>query len=34
MKIANILSNAFNKNYTADQAVTDLGLLINEAALI
>lgn len=34
MKIANILSNAFNKNYTADQDVTDLGLLINEAALI
>ena len=31
--IANIYSNAFNKDYTADLAVVDLERLMNEATL-
>ena len=29
-----ILSNAFNKNYTADQAVEDVTRLMNQATLV
>jgi len=32
--LANIISNTFNKDYTASQAVADLEKLMNEATLI
>jgi hypothetical protein len=32
--LTNIISNALNKGYTADQAVADLEKLMNEATLI
>jgi hypothetical protein len=34
LTLPDILSNAFNKDYTADQAVADLTRLMNEATLV